>query len=82
MSDTATINKWGNSLGLRLPKSYCEHMRLAVGDEVSLSLEDDRIIIASPIEQFTLRARMQNWNGQRQKTEEVDWGGPVGKEVW
>ena len=82
MGDTATINKWGNSLGVRLPKSYCDQLRLSVGDEVSLSLDDNRIVITSPTEQFTLRARMQNWTGQRLKTAEPDWGEAVGKEIW
>jgi len=82
MGDTATINKWGNSLGLRLPKAYCEKLRLADGDEVPLALEEDRIIIAAPVEGYTLRARMKAWDGTRLESEEIDWGKPVGREIW
>ena len=82
MGDTATINKWGNSLGVRLPKSYCEKLRLSDGDEVPLTLEEGRIIIAAPVEGHSLRARMKAWDGTRQKSEKIDWGKPAGKEIW
>jgi len=82
VGDTATINKWGNSLGIRLPKSYCEKLRLFDGDEVPLTLEEDRIIIAAPLEGYTLRERMKAWDRKRQVFEETDWGKPVGKEIW
>jgi antitoxin MazE len=82
MADTATVNKWGNSQGVRLPKSYCERLKLSVGDEVLLSFEDGKIIIASLAEQHTLLSRMKAWDNKRLETDEFDWGRPVGKEVW
>lgn len=82
MSTSATISKWGNSQGIRLPKSFCDQLHLSVGDEVSLSLENKSIIITRAEEQYTLEARLKNWNGKRDTSKEFDWGKPVGQELW
>ena len=39
------IVKWGNSLGLRIPKSFAEEVQVAEGSTVDLSLEDGRLVI-------------------------------------
>lgn len=82
MGYSTTISKWGNSQGIRLPKSFCDQLHLSIGDEVSLSLREKSIIVTGSEERFTLRERMMRWNGTRLETEEFDWGAPVGKEIW
>ena len=42
---TATISKWGNSQGLRLPKSILEELNLSVGDKVKFFIQNDKIIL-------------------------------------
>lgn len=42
---TATISKWGNSKGLRLPKEIVNNLHLAIGDVVNIFVEDNRVII-------------------------------------
>jgi antitoxin MazE len=42
---TATISKWGNSQGLRLPKDIVNNLHLAIGDVVNVFVEDNRVII-------------------------------------
>ena len=39
------IQKWGNSLGLRIPKAFAEEAGVEAGSEVDLSLEDGELII-------------------------------------
>lgn len=39
------IQKWGNSLGLRIPKSFAEEAQLHVGSPVDLSRDDGRLIV-------------------------------------
>ena len=41
----STIQKWGNSQGLRLAKAILQEAQLNVGDEVDISVEKGRIII-------------------------------------
>jgi hypothetical protein len=47
MSKTAVISKWGNAQGLRLPKVFCRQLGISVGDKVSLSIEDDKLVIST-----------------------------------
>jgi antitoxin MazE len=41
------IQKWGNSLGLRIPMQIAKQLELHQGSPVLLEIEDDRIIIQS-----------------------------------
>lgn len=41
----AKVAKWGNSLGIRLPKPLAEELALKAGGEVDLSREGTRLII-------------------------------------
>ena len=42
---TATISKWGNSQGLRLPKEILSDLHLVSGDRVNIFVEKNRVII-------------------------------------
>lgn len=78
----ATINKWGNALAVRIPKEFCEQLSLHASDEVRITLEEDRIVIEPMDSQYTLENRLKNWKGGRYHSPEIDWGPPVGKEMW
>ncbi|MDR2108819.1 MAG: AbrB/MazE/SpoVT family DNA-binding domain-containing protein [Coriobacteriales bacterium] len=82
MGNTVTVSKWGNAQGVRLPKAFCDLLDISVGDKVQISVESKRIVIEKPDEQFTLQARMRNWDGKRYEAPEIDWGKPAGQEVW
>ena len=43
---TSRVQKWGNSLGLRIPKAFVLEAGLAPGTEVSLTVQDGRLVIA------------------------------------
>jgi len=42
---TAIISKWGNSQGLRLPKSIVKDLGLSVGDELKIITKDNKVIL-------------------------------------
>ncbi len=42
---TTTIARWGNSVGIRLSKSVLEDAHLREGDQVSVALENGRLVI-------------------------------------
>jgi len=50
---TVNISRWGNSLGIRLPKSVLEDSHLREGDRVDIVCEDGRIVL-SKVHQLTL----------------------------
>ncbi len=76
------IQKWGNSLALRIPKPFAAEMGLEKDGEVELSVEKGRLVIEPPaapsytLEELLAEVRPSNLHG------EIDWGPPVGKEIW
>ena len=41
----AYIQKWGNSLAIRIPSSLSKELDLRAGTKVNIDLEDDQIIL-------------------------------------
>jgi len=78
----STIQKWGNSLAIRIPKSFANEIDLSQGTEIDLILFEDKIQI-EPIKKKKLSlddllSRVTDDNIHK----EIDTGVPVGKEVW
>lgn len=42
------VQKWGNSLGVRIPMQLAKQLHLIAGSPVILEVEDQKIIIQSP----------------------------------
>ena len=78
----AKIRKWGNSLGLRIPRSFAVEARVEQGSTVDLAVEN-RSLLVRP-----LRARKYALNGllkrvnRRNLHGEVATGEPAGREAW
>ena len=78
------VQKWGNSQGLRLAKDVLAHAHIEVGDEVDVAVADGVIVIA-PVKRIRGRHRLEDLLSQippDHEAEEVEWGTPVGREVW
>ena len=78
------VQSWGNSQGLRLNRQVLAEAQLAVGDEVDLAVREGVIVIA-PAKRVRgghdlkrLVARIP----KDYKPDPVEWGEPVGREVW
>ena len=86
----ATIQKWGNSQGLRLPKALLDSIGLRENDRVELIEEGDGIRIqkAAQPQHRTLEERLTAFYGKPLdeigliESEEIDWGRTEGNEVW
>jgi antitoxin MazE len=50
----ARVAKWGNSLGVRVPKSIATRFGLKEGSEVSIEAEGGRIVISPKVRSYTL----------------------------
>ena len=79
----ATIQKWGNSQGIRIPKAFLEALGMMENDLVELSRVDDNIVITKVKEkkELTLEDIFKDYDGEY-AAEKFDWGSPAGKEVW
>ncbi|HHV13657.1 MAG TPA: AbrB/MazE/SpoVT family DNA-binding domain-containing protein [Clostridiales bacterium] len=79
-----TIVKWGNSQGVRHPKFLLDSVNLRDGDIVEVIAENDSIIIRKPQDKRmhkTIQERFKDFGGAY-GFGEIDWGKPVGKEIW
>lgn len=77
----AKIQKWGNSQGIRISKVLLDELMLSVCDEVSLTIENDSIIIKPVSQHKSLAVRVAEYQGEY-NTEEWTTGQPTGDEVW
>jgi antitoxin MazE len=78
------IQKWGNSQGLRLSKALLADAQIGVGDEVDIAVKDG-IIIVSPAKRKRGRHNLKDLVAripENYQANEVEWGEPIGKEVW
>lgn len=51
---TTKVSKWGNSLGLRLPKNLIDDLNLRDGTAVKISRNDNKIIIEPKQQDLTM----------------------------
>lgn len=76
------IQKWGNSLAVRIPKAFAVEVGLERDRDVELSVQAGRLVVELPsapsytLEQLLAGVRPSNVH------RETDWGPPVGREVW
>jgi antitoxin MazE len=81
MAATTQIAKWGNSLGLRLPKAVAREARIDEGDIVDVSVENGAVVIRASRPSYSLEQLVARITA-RNRHDESDWGTPVGHEVW
>ena len=73
------INKWGNSLGLRLPKFILDQLHCSEGDELELTVENGQLVLSKPHADLDLLlASVQ----KDQLHAETDTGSVMGNEIW
>jgi antitoxin MazE len=60
-----TVSKWGNSLGLRIPRGLAEDAQLADGSTVDLRVESGRLIVErlDELEDLLAQVRPENIHG-------------------
>lgn len=92
---TATLTKWGNSQGIIVPKELCERLGIRVGDKLSVLVRGNEITLRPCAPRFgrnrkvSIEELFEGWEGEYRPPEdyptvgnEIDWGSPVGREVW
>lgn len=76
------VVKWGNSLGLRIPKAFAEEVKVTEGSVVELSLEDGRLVMRLVTQpEYSLEELLGGITDTNLHSE-VDSGDPVGGEEW
>ncbi len=81
------VQKWGNSLALRIPRSLADDAKLEVNSEVELSIRDGELVVSRAVQtsrpspRYNLEELLAGITPENLH-EETDWGSAVGNEVW
>jgi len=78
----AIVQKWGNSLGIRIPKPLAEDAALKEGVSVQMQVLNGRLVMeAKKAPQYQLSSLIKKVT-RNNLHKEVDSGHPAGKEAW
>jgi antitoxin MazE len=81
MGTSTQIARWGNSLGLRLPKAVALEAHLDEGDTVEVSVKGGAIVVTAARPTYSLGQLVAKIT-PRNRHGEADWGPPAGHEAW
>ena len=78
----AKVQKWGNSLAIRVPRPFAEELGLRQDSDVDMLLEQHELVI-KPVStaRFSLRELLASVT-EANLHREVENSGPVGRETW
>ena len=77
----ATVQKWGNSLALRIPSSVAKDIELRQGSTVELAVENGRMIVKPAKKRKPALAELLKGVNKDNLHAEQDWGAPIGREA-
>jgi len=76
------VQKWGNSLAVRIPKAYAGEADVRSGDDIDIAIHEGKIMITPlKIKKYELKALLSGVTKKNLHTE-VDSGPPLGSEIW
>jgi antitoxin MazE len=82
LSMQTKIQKWGNSLGLRIPRSFAAEAQVKEGATVDLSVENGQLLVRPlRVRKYSLAALLRKVD-RRNLHGEVSTGRAVGREAW
>lgn len=79
------VQKWGNSLAVRIPDDVVEDMGLVPGKEVTVRQVRNTVVIAPTRTKKKKRPTLEELVAKItpvNRHQETDWGEPMGKEAW
>ncbi|OIO10397.1 MAG: hypothetical protein AUJ52_04365 [Elusimicrobia bacterium CG1_02_63_36] len=78
----ATVQKWGNSLALRIPHAVAKDVHLHQGSVVDLQVVEGELVVKPKRKSKLSLSRLLKGVTSRNRHNEQLLGGSQGKEVW
>ena len=79
---TTKIQKWGNSLAVRIPNEFAENLNWYAGSIVGFKQLGDKIIITSSRPEYTLEDMVKGITKKNRHKSLWPNDKPRGKEIW
>ena len=73
------VARWGNSLGLRIPKQVAAEIGLREGARVEVEADGDRLVVSPARPRYALADLLTNVTPEAMR-EAFDWGPDLGRE--
>jgi len=74
------VARWGNSLGLRIPKDIAQRVGLREGARVDIEVEGDRIVVSPAGRRYVLAELLKGMTPEAMR-EAFDWRPDKGREI-
>ena len=75
------VQKWGNSLAVRIPRPFAEESNLREHSTVDVSLRNGKLVLTPVAEPAPSLEELVKQITPRNRHHEIETGGPVGNEV-
>lgn len=84
---TVNLAKWGNSMAVRIPKVVLDELNIGEDNlsevRFEVAVDKGRLVLSKKQELTKFEMMAKKAKGQTlEVVETVDWGEPVGEEVW
>ena len=81
------LSKWGNSAAIRIPKAILDELNIDSSNFESIcfniDVEGEKLILSKKQEKTKFELLAEQSKGEKVNPKiDVDWGNPVGKELW
>ena len=78
----AKLQKWGNSIGIRIPHSILKELNLKINDWINIEKVEDKVIITKQVKpKISLASRFREYKGEN-LAKDFSWDEAKGKEIW
>ena len=76
------VQRWGNSLALRIPRTYAAETRISEGSEVELTLKSGALVVRAVVRKRHSLPDLLKRITPSNRPESVATGPALGQEVW
>jgi antitoxin MazE len=77
-----SVQRWGNSLAVRIPRAFAAETRIEDGTEVELLLKGDDLVVRPVRRRRLALSELLKKVTPKNQQDEVSSGAPVGQEIW
>ena len=79
---TTTIQKWGNSQGIRIPKTILDTVKWTENEKIILVVDNEKIIMEkAKKKRKNIKELFVDYKGEYEPIE-IEWGEAKGEEIW
>lgn len=78
----ARIQKWGNSLAVRIPKAVCQQVNLVENSIVELTIEEEKLVVTRATTRLTLEEMVAMITPKNKHELVFENDKPRGNEFW